>query len=350
MKAVILAGGGGTRLWPLSVEEAPKQFQKLVSEKTLIEETLDRLSFLDPDDIYIATNKAHKSLVQKFCAKVPETNIIIEPALRDTASCIGLAAAIIEKTHPGEVMAVIYADHLVKNKEEFEEKLKIAENLAKEENTLNIIEVNASSPNTNYGYVKLGKLHKNINDTEIYILDSFKEKPTLEQAKSFIEKGNYLWNTGIYVWKCSTLLQYYKEYKPETYEKLEKISENFGTQAYESTLESIYPTLEKISIDYAIMESVDPKDVGIIKSDLGWSDIGNFETIWEVQGKDAESNVKRGKISSLDVENSLIYNDTDKKMAVIGLKNVVIVNTKDGILICDKSQCKRLKELNNGQS
>jgi len=350
MKAVILAGGGGTRLWPLSVEEAPKQFQQLVSEKTLIEETLDRLSFLDPKDIYIATNKAHKPLVQKFCTQIPEENIIIEPALRDTASCIGLAAAIIEKKHPGEVMTVIYADHLIQNKEEFEEKLKIAESLAKEENTLNIIEVKATSPNTNYGYVKLGKLHKTVNKTEIYILDSFKEKPTIEQAQSFIKEGNYLWNTGIYVWKCSTMLHYYKEYKPETYAKLEQISENFGTQAYENTLESVYPTLEKISIDYAIMENVDPKDVRILKADLGWSDIGNFETIWEVQEKDAQSNVKRGKIESLDTENSLIYNDTDQRMAVIGLKDIVIVNTKNGILICDKSQCKRIKELNNGKS
>lgn len=350
MKAVILAGGGGTRLWPLSVESSPKQFQKLVSEKTLIEETLDRLSFVNPKDIYIATNKAHKPLVQKICTSVPEENIIIEPALRDTASCIGLAAAIIEKKHPGEVMAVIYADHLIKNKQEFEEKLQIAEALAKEEHTLNIIEILASSPNTNYGYVKLGKLHKKVKNTKIYLLDSFKEKPTLQEAESFIKEGNYLWNTGIYVWECSTLLHYYKEYKAETYTKLQKISESFGTQDYESTLESIYPTLEKISIDYAIMENVDPKNVRIIKADLGWSDIGNFETIWEVQEKDAQSNVKRGKISSLDVKNSLIYNDTDKKMAVIGLKDVVIVNTKDGILICDKSQCKRIKELNNGQS
>ncbi|PIZ75177.1 mannose-1-phosphate guanylyltransferase [Candidatus Peregrinibacteria bacterium CG_4_10_14_0_2_um_filter_38_24] len=345
MKAVILAGGGGTRLWPLSVEESPKQFQKLVSEKTLIEETLDRLSFLDPKDIYIATNKTHKPLVQKICTKVPEENIIIEPALRDTASCIGLAAAIIEKKHPGEVMAVIYADHLIKNKAEFEEKLRIAESLAKEEHTLNIIEVKASEPNTNYGYVKLGALQKKEKDTEIYILDSFKEKPTLEQAETFIKEGNYLWNTGIYVWESSTILHYYKEYKPETYEKLQKIAENFGTQAYENTLESIYPTLEKISIDYAIMENVDPKNVRILKSDLGWSDIGNFETIWAVQGKDAQSNVKRGEVATLDTKNSLIYNDTDKKMAVIGLKDVVIVNTKDGILICDKSQCQRIKEL-----
>jgi mannose-1-phosphate guanylyltransferase len=350
MKAVILAGGGGTRLWPLSTEETPKQFQKLVSEKTLIEETLDRLSFLDPKDIYIATNQTHKPLVQKICTYLPEENIIIEPALRDTASCIGLAAAIIEKKHPGDVMAVIYADHLIKNKKEFEEKLLIAEALAKEEHTLNIIEIPASSPNTNYGYVKLGRLHKKVNDTEIYALDSFKEKPTHEQAEKFIKEGNYLWNTGIYVWESSTLLHYYKEYKPETYEKLEKIANSFGTQNYENTLKSIYPTLEKISIDYAIMENVDPKNVRIIPSNLGWSDIGNFETIWEAQEKDKNGNTKRGKVSSLDVENSLIYNDSDKKMAVIGLKNVVIVNTKDGILICDKPQCKRIKELNNEQS
>ncbi|MDZ7586864.1 MAG: sugar phosphate nucleotidyltransferase, partial [Patescibacteria group bacterium] len=159
MKAVILAGGGGTRLYPLSTPERPKQFLDLVSDKTMIEETLDRIDFLAPDDIYIAINKDHLPLVKKILPQIPEKNIIIEPALRDTASCIGFAAAIIEKRHPGEVMAIIYADHLINNKKEFQQCLHVAEKLS-EEGFLNIVEVTANYPETNYGYVKLGKPYK----------------------------------------------------------------------------------------------------------------------------------------------------------------------------------------------
>lgn len=281
MKAVILAGGGGTRLYPLSTPERPKQFVDLVSNVTMLEETIDRLDFLKPEEIYIAINKSHFDLVKELCPQIPKKNIIIEPDLRDTASCIGFAAAIIEKRHPGEVMAIIYADHLINNKEEFQEKLHIAEQIAKEENTLNIIEVTAKEPNTNYGYVKLGPLNKKIEQTEVYELDSFIEKPDLETAKKFVESGNYLWNTGIYVWKAKRLLDHYKTLQPETYEKLQKMMEAYDTPEQEKVIQTLYPTLEKISIDYAIMEKVDPKEVRIIKADLEWNDIGNFEALYK---------------------------------------------------------------------
>jgi mannose-1-phosphate guanylyltransferase len=281
MKAVILAGGGGTRLYPLSTPERPKQFIDLISDKTMLEEAVERLDFLKPEDIYIAVNKNHLHFINELCPQIPKKNIIIEPDLRDTASCIGFSAGIIEKRHPNEAMIIIYADHLISNKKEFQEKAKVAEQICYSENTLNIIEVKAESPETKYGYVKIGRLLKKNDQAEVYEFKSFTEKPDLKTAEKFLKSGNYLWNTGIYVWRAKTLLEQYKKLKPETYEKIIKMANSYDTSSQEKTIKAIYPTLEKISIDYAIMEKVDPKNVRIIKADLGLTDVGSFETLYK---------------------------------------------------------------------
>lgn len=344
MKAVILAGGGGTRLWPLSTPERPKQFQRLVSDKTMVEETVDRLDFLQPEDIYIAINEKHLGLVQELCPGIPEKNIIIEPALRDTAACIGLASTLIARRHPGEVMTIIYADQLIKNKTEFQSKLKIAEKLALKENTINIIEVEATEPNINYGYVKLGPVVEKINDTNIYQLDCFKEKPDLETAKKFLEDGNYLWNTGLYVWKAETILNLYKEFQEDTYEKLQKMVSSTG-EISEDTL-SIYGTLDKNSLDYAIMEKINPSIVRIIKADLGWSDIGSFKAIWEELAKSKEENITRGETKLIGCSGCLIYSDNNERVAGISLTDTVIIDSPNGLLVCNKEDSKRVKDLN----
>lgn len=343
MKAVILAGGGGSRLWPLSTPEVPKQFQRLVSKKTMLEETINRLDFLKAEDIYIAINEKHYRLVQKLCPQIPERNIIIEPAMRDTAPCIGLAASIIASRYPEEVMAVIYADHLIQNKKEFQKKLQLAEVIAQKENTLNIIEVDAKTPNTNYGYVKIGQAIPEYE--EVYQFDSFKEKPDQETAEKFLKAGNFLWNTGIYVWKADTLLKHYEKLQPQMYQQLQKIKKAFNSQTQDATINALYPELEKISLDYAIMEKVSPSDVRIIKADLNWSDIGTWEAIWEQLPKTASENVVRGKVTLLDCRDSLVYGDTEKEVTVIGLDDIVVVNTDDGLLICKKGQGKRIKEI-----
>ncbi len=335
MKAIILAGGGGTRLWPLSTEQKPKQFQRLVSDKTMLEETIDRLDFLNNKDIYIAINEKHLSLVQEICPEIPSVNIIIEPALRDTAPCIGLATALIEKKHPGEVVAIIYADQLIKNKRELQTKLKLAEKIAKSENTLNIVEVKAKNPNTNYGYVKIGKKIQK----DVYHLEAFTEKPDLKTATQFVKSKKYLWNTGLYVWKAKTLLEKYKIHKPEMYQALEKMMKN------EKNIKTIYPTLEKVSIDYAIMEKVSTKDIRIIVSDLGWSDIGNWDAVFHEIANKKTANVVRGETELIDCTGCLVYSDDNKKIAAVGLKDIVIVDTPNGLLIGHKKNIHKVKEI-----
>jgi mannose-1-phosphate guanylyltransferase len=335
MKAVVLAGGGGTRLWPLSTLEKPKQFQAISSEKTMLEETLDRINFLKPEEIFLAINEKHLELVKQLCPQIPIENIIIEPALRDTASCIGYAAAIIEAAHPGEVMAVIYADHLIQEKEVFKEKLQKAEEIANKENTLNIIEVVAKEPNVNFGYVKLGKqLEK-----DVYEIDSFTEKPDKPTAEQFLADGNYLWNTGIYVWKSSLLLEQFKQYTPESFEKFQKMIEN------PNDVQKIYPTLDKISIDYAIMEKVDPSLIRIIKADLGWCDLGTWESVHKELTNSPTENLTRGPVKLVDCEGCIVYANNQKEIRAVGLKNMVIIDTPDGQLNCHISDSNRVKEL-----
>lgn len=273
MKAVILAGGFGTRLYPLSTTKKPKQFLELIGKGTLFQQTVARLSFLPPQDIYVATNRNFVRFVKEQAPKIPKENILIEPAMRNTATCIGHAAMKIAEKFPDEVMAVIYADHLVRDVSEFAHKLRAAEKLAREENTLNIIEVKAEFPNIKLGYVKIGKKLREIDGVEIYEFKEFKEKPDIETARKYLKDKNYLWNTGFYVWRVKKILEKYREHHKDCYEKL---------------LHGEYEKCENISIDYAVMEKLDPSEVRIIPAVLGWSDIGTWETLFAELEKNGE--------------------------------------------------------------
>jgi mannose-1-phosphate guanylyltransferase len=346
MKAVILAGGIGTRLWPLSRKDKPKQFHNITDEKTMLEQTYERVKFLGEDNIYIATNKDFFEEILVQLPQVRSENIILEPALRDTATCIGFAATLLSLKDENEVMAVIYADHLIKDDEEFIQKLKAAEKVAKKEKTLNIIEVKARYPNVNLGYVKVGGTIDQIDGVEILEFIKFTEKPDLKKAKKFIESGDYLWNTGMYVWKIDTILEKYKKHLPDTYKKLMNIKESIGKSNEEEVIYKNYSACEKISIDYAIMEKADPKEVRIIPADFGWSDVGTWESIHDELVENPEENVFHGNHISIDTKGSLIRTESKSKLiAAIGLEDIVVVDTPDALLICRKERSQDVKKI-----
>lgn len=344
-----MAGGTGTRLWPLSRTNKPKQFQELISNKTMLQETIARLNFLKPQDIYVSTNSEYESIVREQTkGKISPQNIILEPALRDTAPSIGLAATVIARKNPKEVMAVIYADHLIQKKDEFIKKLKIAEKLAREENTLNIIEVKAKFPNVNLGYVKIGRMLKEINGSEVFAFEKFTEKPDLKTATAFLNSYKYLWNTGLYVWRVETILHKFKKHLPKTYANLQKIHKSLGTKNEKATIQKLYPLCDKISIDYGIMEKIDPREVRIIPAELGWSDVGTWESIFSELASGKQNNLVKARHIGIDTRGSLIYGTggtKSKLIATIGIKDLVIVETDDAILVCDKKRSHDLKKL-----
>lgn len=343
--AVIMAGGGGTRFWPLSRMSAPKQLVKITGEDVMINETIKHYDAVIPrENTFIVTNEKQAELMDKVLFdEVDRKNILIEPMQRNTAPCIIYAAMTLKKLYGDAVMAVLAADHHIGNVKEYERVLKLAIDTAKNTDRIVTIGLRPSFPSTGYGYIKYDKATP-VSD-EVYGLEQFVEKPSLEIAKGYVESGNYLWNSGMFIWKASVILDYFKKLLPDMYEKMESIFDTLRTDDEKSAIERVYPTLENVSVDYGIMEKAE--GVYVIPADFGWNDVGSWDTLENVFDLDENGNVRIGDTELIDCEGSVFFDRSSKTRtaAGIGLKNTVVVQTDDAILVCDKSRVQDIKKM-----
>ncbi len=347
MKAIIFAGGVGTRLWPISRKNAPKQFEKIVGDKSTLQLAADRLypSF-KPADIYISTGESYKDVVHAQMPQIPRENFIFEPEIRDVGPAVATACAIVGKMSPNEPVAIIWSDHFVKKERRFREVLGFAEKLVEENSNLIIlIGQRARFANQNVGWIEFGREVKTIRDTKLFEFKRLIYRPALSDAQKFIESDTFAWNPGYFVTTAKFILNAYKKHAHSIWEGVVKIQEAFGTENFDNVMKREYPKLEKVSFDNAILEKLDPAHVLVIAADLGWSDVGAWEALKEALQVSSKENVNRGKVLLTDSTDNLVFNYTDQLAVTIDLKGTIVINTDDVLLICDKNSVPKIKKL-----
>lgn len=339
--ALIMAGGKGERFWPRSRVNLPKQFLSLTDDgKTMIQLTVERIRpIVDLEDVYIATNKAYRELVKEQLPGLPEENILCEPIGRNTAPCIGLGAVHVASKYEDAVMIVLPSDHLIKSNEIFIETFKEACGVAIKGDNLVTVGITPNYPETGYGYIKYDASDK---DGSAYGVDKFVEKPDLETAKTYLADGSYLWNSGMFTWKVSTILECFKKYMPSTYDGLMKIKSAIKTADEEKVLEAEFPNLESQSVDYGIMEKAE--NIYILPGNFGWDDVGSWLAVGRIKKTDDNNNVVNGNVVTVNTSDCVIEG-SDKLIATVGLRDMVVVDTKDAILISTKENAGEIKQV-----
>lgn len=348
--ALILAGGGGTRLWPRSRNKTPKQFLKLFDKETLTQVAVDRFAKVLPwEKIFVVTvSDEYKKEIIRECPKIPTTNILVEPARRETGPAHGLGALYIESKDPDAVIMTEAADRVVKPIGRYLETLTAAAKEAYEKHVMIAMGVEPRYPHTGLGHIKKGEKVPVEGTVDFYKLDSFVEKPPLDLAKKYTTSGQYLWNAGQYVWRADDLLNSYKNHQPEIYKNLQEIRPHLDKSDEEVFLESEYKKMPSISVDYAITEK--EKNFLAVAGDFFWTDIGDWREVWANSKKDNQSNViidgdeEGGEVVNIDTSDSLIQTN-GRMIAVVGLDNVVIIDTKDALLVSSKSHAQSVKQI-----
>jgi mannose-1-phosphate guanylyltransferase len=344
---VIMAGGIGSRFWPRSREKTPKQLLKIVSQKTMLQNTIARLEGLvDFSDILIITTKSQKAGVVSQVPQIPIQNIITEPFGRNTAPCLGLAALFVERADPEAVMAVICADHTIHDEVKFRDTLKKGIEIAYESKSILTMGIVPRRPDTGFGYIQYINDKTEVDnpyfDDGIYKVRTFAEKPNLQTAERFIKSGDFLWNSGMFIWRTDVILEKFKQYLPDLYDALMNIKDKISDNNFDTYLEQMYKSIKGISIDYGVMEKT--KDVLVMKSDFGWSDLGSWDEVYNISSKDDEGNATIGQTVLQKTSNCYIYSP-DKLVATIDVDDLIIINTNDALLICKREKSQEVKEV-----
>ncbi len=346
MKIVVFAGGVGTRLWPLSRNNSPKQFGKLIGDESTLQQTISRLTpEFAPEDIYIATGTQYKEVVMEQLPFIPAENFIFEPTRRDVGPAIGLSSFILDKKFSDEPVAILWSDHLVKNEGDFRNALRLAEKQIKEkEANFVFIGQHARFANQNLGWIELGD---KIEGSDTEMLYSFKRlcyRPKLEDAEHFFKSDRYVWNLGYFVTTPKFLTSLFTKYVPEMASELTKVQHAYGSDEYDKVLAEIYPKLEKISFDDAILVKLVPDGLRVISVDLGWSDVGAWDALKEALAKHQEENVTHGNVLTEDSVDSLLFNYSKKLCIGIDLIEMIVIETDDVLLVCPKSSVPKIKQ------
>jgi mannose-1-phosphate guanylyltransferase len=343
IRAVIMAGGVGTRFWPLSRTQKPKQFLPIISDKTMIEETAHRLlPLISYENIYTIANQSHTSTIKNLLPQIPKRNLLVEPQGKNTGPSLMLATAAISLQNPEAAVIALPADHLIKDAERFIKKLEAASHAACDGDHIVTFGIPPSHPATGYGYIRFSlKDSAEIAGETFFSVETFKEKPGIEQANEFLDAGNHFWNSGMFLWQAKTFPLKLERYAPELFPFWEKMVEALETKQ-ESLLTSVFEEMPSISIDYALMERAQP--VWMCRGDFGWSDVGSWSSLSDIWTKDDRGNALRGECFLLDSANCLVHNP-GKITALVGLEDLIVVDTEDALLICRKEYDQKVKQI-----
>lgn len=347
MKAVIFAGGVGTRMWPLSRQKTPKQFEKIINNQSTLQLTVKHLRpEFEYKNIYISTNKKYQAIIKKQLPKIPAKNIIGEPVRRDLAPAVGYLSAILAKEDPSQPFVILWSDHLRRKVASFKKVLQAGKKLI-EENPRRFVFIGEKPtfPNQNLGWIQTGKKIKNVSGFPAYKFKSWHYRPSIELAKKYFQDKHWFWNPGYFVVTPQFVLEQYQRFLPKMYQKLMKLQATLGTKKHQKELNKIYPTTEKISFDDGILAKVEPEKAVVLGCDLGWADIGTWEALKEYLQKTPKTNLLKGNVHLQNCQDLMIYNYTDQLVAAIDVQGMVIVCTDDVILVCPESSMKQIKKL-----
>lgn len=340
---VIMAGGGGTRFWPLSRQKTPKQLLNLTGKEKMVNEAIDRLSYTtNRNDIFIVTNVAQvEPMLAATAGRIQPDHILPEPSARNTAACIGYAAMEILRKYGDGVMVITPSDAYIKDIPAFTRVLAEAVTAAEGQDKLVTVGITPTFPATGYGYIRFDK---GAQETAKGVLE-FKEKPDEQTAKAYLATGQYAWNSGMFIWKASTILEKFKTLIPDIYADLEKIGDAMGTPNERNTIEKVYPNIRKISVDYAIMEpSAAAGDVLVVAGEFGWNDVGSWDMMGVLHDADEDGNISLGDTLAIDTTGTVLYS-SGKLVAAVGVTDLVIVETPDAIMVCHKEKAQDVKKI-----